>query len=652
MRALIRVAPPVAFLFVASCGAQPSPNPSATGGSAGMGNAGSATMSAGGTTAGSGGVAGTGGSGGTGGAIGGSSGSAGSAGTGGTTTGAYEVPDITWPSPECTAQVATLIGSMNAQQKAAQMVMGQNPDPTVVTNLQLGNVFSGGSATPPGGASPSGWADLVDDYVAAGNGSSLGIPILYGIDAVHGHNKATSAVIFPHNIGLGCGNNPALVEEIGQITALEVAATGMTWTFAPMLSVSHDDRWGRAYESYSEDPDVVALLGAAATLGLQGRGGLGTGAPGIVACAKHFAGDGQATFGTSSKGGTVDRGNVEISEEEMRRLGVGPYELALQAGLGSVMVSDARWDEVNMTQHEELLMGILKGELGFPGFVATDWQAASAAGGFLTAANAGVDMFMEPTDWAAARDALAALPTDRLNDAASRILAVKCQAGLFDWQRDTTQIANVGSAAHREVARRAVRESMVLLQNNNTALPLAKGSNVWVGGSGANSLTRQCGGWTVNWQGDGNSTEGTTVLEAVGKVATVVGTLGEAETAIVVLSEPPYAEFQGDTDTIDTLDGADFQLLLDAKNAGKKVVAILFTGRPVLISDELANADAWIAGWLPGSEGDGVADVLFGDYPPTGKLSHSWPKTLEQANQNMGDMGFDPLFAYGHGLSY
>ncbi|HVJ20914.1 MAG TPA: glycoside hydrolase family 3 N-terminal domain-containing protein, partial [Polyangiaceae bacterium] len=406
--------PTLGMALVLSCASDPqapgTPQPTGGSGSAGLSSGGSAGVpgaGSGGSAAGFGGTAGstagTAGAGGTAG-VGGTAGSSGSAGSAG--SGTYEVPTVQWPSAECAAQAEQLVGQMTKAQKAAQMVMGQDPASSNISNLSLGNVFSGGSFEPPGGPSPSGWASYVDPYVSAGNASSLAIPILFGIDAVHGHNKATSAVIFPHNIGLGAGNNPALVEQIGQITALEVAATGMTWTFAPMLSVSYDDRWGRVYESYSEDPEATALLGAAAVLGLQGHGGLGTGVPGIVACAKHFAGDGQATYGTSAKGGTVDRGNVEIDNETMRRLGVRPYELALQGGLGSVMVSDARWNGENMTGHEELMQGILKTELGFPGFVATDWQAASdnAEVGIAGAAIAGVDMFMEPINRSSARD--------------------------------------------------------------------------------------------------------------------------------------------------------------------------------------------------------------------------------------------------------
>jgi beta-glucosidase len=474
---------------------------------------------------------------------------------------------------------------------------------------------------------------------------------------VHGNNTAENAVIFPHNAGLGCTRDPQLIEQIGQVTAAEVAATGLNWTFGPMVSVAFDDRWGRVFESFSEDPVLTAQLSAAAVMGLQGRGGLGTGMPGIIACAKHWAGDGQATAGTSAKGGVVDRGDVRIDETAMRKYGIGPYLQAIQAGLGSIMVSDATWNGTSMTGSSMLLTDILKTEIGFKGFVSTDWNAATQgpAPGVVNAANAGVDMFMQPDDWQGTIDTIeAGVPDARIDDAASRILTVKCQAGLFDHPaRDPALLASVGSAAHRMVARQAVRESMVLLKNDNNVLPLAKTASVWVGGSGADDMHHQCGGWTISWQGAmGTVSGGTTILQAITKVDAPAATMDAADVVVVVLSEGPYAEFQGDSQTLDTLPPADFLLLTQAKAAGKKVVAIVLSGRPVLIADHVADADAWIAGWLPGSEGDGVADVLFGDYAPTGKLSHSWPKTDAEANVNFGDPGYDPLFMLGAGLSY
>lgn len=600
----------------------------------------------------------------------GGSGSGGDVGTGGgvTVIGDFELPVVDWPSAECETQVSALLSQMSNEAKASQMVMGVGDDDsfskvstTDISAGSVGTVFISGNGL-VGASSPSDYSALIDGYISASASSPNSVPIIFGVDAVHGNSKVTGTVLFPHNIGLGCTGNPELVEEIGRITALEMAATGITWTFGPVFSVSHDDRWGRAYESYSEDPVDVAMYGGAQVLGLQGRGGLGTGAPGVIACAKHFAADGQATYGTSwraSEGGLVDRGDVAISDADMRKYGIDPYIPAIKAGLGSIMVSDTTWNGQNMTGSTALLTTILKEELGFQGFVTTDWEASTrdTVGGVVGAVSAGVDMLMEPNDWQSVRDEIAGaagstIDQSRIDDAARRILTVKCEAGLFGWSRDASLLSQVGSSAHREVGRQAVRESLVLLSHTNPVLPLSPGSNVWLAGSGADSLTRQAGGWTINWQGDGNATEGTTILEAVSAVATVVPDVAQADVALVVLSENPYAEWQGDVSSLDTISADDFALLSQAREAGKPVVALILSGRPVLITEHLENADAWIAAWLPGTEGQGVTDVLFGDHNFTGKLSHSWPETEEQANQNKDDPGFVPLFPYGHGLTY
>ncbi len=633
----------------------------ATSGSGGSQAGSAATAGAGGAVAGSGGAiaslggaggmsdGGLGGSGGQSGASGGSSGTAGAA-------GGFTLPTVTWPSAMCQAKAADLLSKMTLQEKAAQMVMALSPTVEEVKSMAPGAVFAGGSTMLPGGYSPASWATTVDAYIQAGAESRLGIPILYGVDAVHGNNKATGAVIFPHNIGLGCTRDPALVQEAARITALEVAATGVSWTFGPMVSVSFDDRWGRVYESFSEDPTLTGQMGTAAVLGLQGAMGLGTGQPGIVACAKHFAGDGQATAGTSSKppNGIIDRGDIKVDEATLRKFGIAPYLPAIAAGLGSIMVSDARWNGASLTSSSRVMTEILKGELGFKGFIATDWNAAiDSGGGIVPSVNAGVDMLMLSTNWQGAITTIAAsVPVARINDAVSRILAVKCEAGLFGWKRDPALIASIGSAEHRAVGRRAVQESLVLLQNTGGVLPIAKTAKVWVGGSGATSLANQCGGWTINWQGDGSLTTGTTISQALAKVTTQVNTMTQADVAVIVLSETPYAEFNGDRASIDTLPPADFTLLTQAHAAGKKVVAVILSGRPALIADHLSSADAWVAAWLPGTEGDGVADVLVGSYKPTGKLSHSWPRTQAQTNVNIGDPGYNPLFALGFGLSY
>lgn len=591
-------------------------------------------------------------------------------GTGGGVTqiGDFELPIVDWPSAECETQVSALVAQLSNEAKAAQMVMGVGDDSSFskvstadVTAGSVGTIFISGDGL-VGTSSPADYSSLTDGYIAASASSPQAIPILFGVDAVHGNSKVKGTVIFPHNIGLGCTGNPELVEEIGRITALEMAATGISWTFGPVFSVSHDDRWGRAYESYSEDPVDVAMYGGAQVLGLQGRGGLGSGTPGVIACAKHFAADGQATYGNSwraAEGGLVDRSDVVISEADMRKYGIDPYIPAIKAGLGSIMVSDTTWNGQNMTGHAGLITTILKEELGFQGFVTTDWEASSrdTVGGVVGAINAGVDLLMEPSEWEFVRGEIVAaagttIDQARIDDAVRRILTVKCEADLFGWSRDAALLSQVGSPAHREVGRQAVRESLVLLAHANSVLPLSPGSNVWIAGSGADSLTRQAGGWTINWQGDGNATEGTTILEAVSAVATVVPDVTEADVALVVLSENPYAEWQGDVASLDTISSSDFTLLSEARDAGKPVVALILSGRPVLITEHLDSADAWIAAWLPGTEGQGIVDVLFGDHNFTGKLSHSWPRTDEQANQNKDDAGFDPLFPYGHGLTY
>jgi len=397
-------------------------------------------------------------------------------------------------------------------------------------------------------------------------------------------------------------------------------------------------------------------------MGLQGAGGLGTSSPTVVACSKHWAGDGQAgppSAGVKTwKGGIVDRGNITLDEATLRKVGIAPYMGAIGAGLGSIMVSDATWMSSttgSLTSNSHMITDILKGELGFQGFVSTDWNAGTDSPGssIPKAITAGVDMLMQPSDWKGAINTIntsTAITDARITDAATRIIQTKCAAGLFQHPtRDTTLATNVGSAAHRTLGRQAVRESMVLLQNTGAVLPLAKTAKVWVGGSGGDSLANQMGGWTITWQGNGSKTTGTTIKTAIGKVATVVANLTDADVAVVVLSESPYAEFLGDKATLDTISAADFALLDMAKTAGKKVVAIVTAGRPVTIDTHLASAGAWIMAWLPGSEGDGVADVLFGDYHPTAKLSHSWPKS---GTFSIMATGFAPLFAAGFGMTY
>jgi beta-glucosidase len=574
---------------------------------------------------------------------------------------------VDWPSAACQSQTAALLARMTRAQKAAQMVSGVNPADSDVMAHQYGSVLAGGSNTPASGNTPALWAAMTDSYLQDTVSSPLGIPEIYAIDAVHGNSHPSGTVIFPHAIGLGSTRDPALVTQVGQMTALESIATGVTMTYAPQASVAWDARWGRFYETFSEDPDWAAEMVVAEVLGLQGPGGLGTGTPGIISCAKHWAGDGQGTAGKSRLPGwtgVVDRSDIEINMAQMQRYGMDVYAPAMKAGLGCIMVSDTTWNGSWITSSSEMITTLLKGTYAFKGFVISDWNANVNAGGIEPTINAGVDMLMEPNgppsgdSWVNAVTTIAnstAIPDSRIDDAVTRILNVKCQAGLFGFKRDTTLLADVGSASHRALARRAVAESLVVLQNNNHVLPLSKTAKVWVGGSGANSLSNQCGGWTINWQGNGNATTGTTISQAIGKVTTLAQTMNTADIEVVVLSETPYAETPGDSPTLNTLPAGDLTLLSQARATGKPVVAIVMSGRTPLITNALGNADAWIAAWLPGTEGEGVADILFGDVKPTGKLSHSWRRDDTQANFmtccNSGT-AYNPLFPLGFGLTY
>jgi len=554
---------------------------------------------------------------------------------------------------------------MSRLQKAGQMVSPVNPADSDVQQNQYGSILSGGSNNPTSGNTPADWAAMTDSYLQDTVSGPLGIPEIYALDAVHGNSHPSGTVIFPHAIGLASSRDANLVMQVGQMTALESIATGVTMTYAPQASVAWDARWGRFYETFSEDVDWAAEMVAAEVIGLQGPMGLGSGNPGIIACAKHWAGDGQGTAGKSflpNWAGVVDRSDIEVNQSDMEKYGMAAYVPAIQAGLGCMMVSDTTWNGKFITSNSTMITTLLKGMYGFKGIVLTDWNANVNAGGVEPTINAGVDMLMEPDappaadSWQNAVQTIANdtnIPDSRIDDAVTRILNVKCQAGLFNFKRDPSLLASVGSADHRALARKAVAQSLVVLQNNNKVLPLSKTAKIWIGGSGANNLSNQCGGWTINWQGNGNATTGTTIQQAIGKVTNLAGDMNSADIDIVVLSEPPYAETPGDSQTINTLPAADFTLLSQAKATGKPVVAIVISGRTVQIADNLANADAWIAAWLPGTEGDGVADVLFGDVKPTGKLSHSWRKDDSQDNfMTCCNGNYQPLFPLGFGLTY
>lgn len=556
---------------------------------------------------------------------------------------------------------------MSLDEKIGQMTQAEREALHGIQNIaayHLGSLLSEGGSTPSPNT-PEAWADMYDSYQEQALSTRLGIPLIYGADAVHGHNNVKGAVIFPHNIGLGATRNPELVEETGRITALEVAGTGVDWTFSPCLAVPQDERWGRTYEGFGKTPELVSLMGGAIIRGYQGTD-LSSGET-ILATAKHWVGDGGTTDG-------IDRSNTEVDEETLRRIHVAPYVEAINASVGSVMVSQSSWNGVEMHANAYLINDVLKGELGFDGFVISDWQAIDQIPGdyrsdVKTAINAGLDMVMVPYDYVTFIETLrdvvqnGEVSMERIDDAVSRILRAKFQLGLFENPyTDRSLTGLIGSAEHREVAREAVRQSLVLLKNEDTLLPLPKDlSHIHVAGRNADDLGSQCGGWTITWQGrNGNITTGTTTLEAihnaVSENTTVTysrnGSGAEgADVGIVVVGETPYAEWEGDRTDLG-LSKADIKAIDAVREAGVPVVVILVSGRPMVVEPELENWDALIAAWLPGTEGQGVTDVLFGDYSPTGKLPCSWPRTMDQVPINYGDSDYDSLFGYGFGLEY
>ena len=574
---------------------------------------------------------------------------------------------------EVDTKAQALLARMNLDEKIGQMTQVDLlalKDPADLARLSIGSVLSGGDSDPKD-ITPKGWADTYDELQAAALKSRLKIPIIYGIDAVHGHNNVKGAVLFPHNIGLGATRNPALVERVARSTAEEIAATGIDWTFAPGVIVGRDERWGRTYESFSEDPAVVAELGAAAIRGLQGP--RLNGPTSILACAKHYLGDGGTTGGK-------DQGNTEVDDATMRRLFLPPYAAAVKAGAGSIMVSFNSWNGQKLHGHKYLLTDVLKGELGFKGFLVSDWAAIDQLGPDFKAdieksINAGLDMVMipngpdKPNNYVEfitkLRELVTAgrVPQARIDDAVRRILRIKIEMGLFERPyTDKALTPTVGSTVHREVARQAVRESLVLLKNDKNVLPLSKNlKRVHVSGQAADELSMQSGGWTVDWQGTKASltTGATTVLKAVqialaGKSVVTSNTDASpagSSAVIVVLGEQPYAEGVGDRADL-SIPQHQIDSLKEAKAQGVPVILVLFSGRPIILGEAWDLADAIVAAWLPGSEAQGITDVLFGDFAPKGKLPMSWPRSMVQIPINVGDPKYDPQFPFGFGLTY
>jgi beta-glucosidase len=559
---------------------------------------------------------------------------------------------------------------MTLDEKIGQMTQPDQSmlkDPADIEKYFLGSLLSGGSSDPKEGNSLKAWTDLYDGFQAHSRNTRLKIPILYGIDAVHGHNNVLDAVIFPHNIGLGCTRNAKLIEQVERVTAEEIRATGIQWAFGPCVTVPQDIRWGRTYEGFSEDPQLVRELSGPAVRGFQGAG---LDDPlGVLACAKHFIGDGGTTYGSTRVG--LDQGDTRVDEATLRRIHLPGYLAAIEAGVGSIMPSYSSWNGVKCSASKRLLTEILKEELGFQGFLISDYSAIDQIAKDYKEAvgisiNAGMDMVMVPSRYREYFDDLKALvnegkvPMSRIDDAVTRILRVKFAMGLMDPKRN--QLADrglwksFGSPAHRAVARQAVRESLVLLKNEGKALPLSKkAARLHIAGNNADDIGNQCGGWTIDWQGKSGdvTTGGTTILAAirntVSKSTQVTfskdgsGAAGAA-VGVVVIGEKPYAEGRGDRADL-ALAPEDIAAVKTMKAAGIPVVVVLLSGRPMILGDVLGEASALVAAWLPGTEGQGVADVLFGDYKPTGKLSFTWPKAVGKGTA-------DPLFAYGYGMKY
>jgi beta-glucosidase len=597
--------------------------------------------------------------------------------------------------PQVETKIAALLARMTLEQKVGQMVQ---PDirsitPDDVRKYRLGSVLNGGGAFPGENkhASVADWVALADRFYDASmdtaNGQ-LAIPIMWGTDAVHGHNNVIGATLFPHNIGLGAAHNPDLIELVGTATAREVAASGLDWTFAPVVAVVRDDRWGRTYESYSEDPQIVREYADRMVRGLQGARGSREflDASHVLATAKHFIGDGGTADG-------VDRGDTRGNEADLLQLHGQGYVAAIDAGVQTVMASYNSWNGLKVHGLEHLLTDVLKKQMGFDGIVVSDWDGVDEVQGCskdkcAQAINAGMDMVMVPNDWknfiGNTLDQVRAekIALSRIDDAVTRILRVKFRADLFERGRPSSRpLANkrevVGAPEHRALARQAVRESLVLLKNERGLLPLRRNSRVLVAGDAADNIAKQTGGWTLTWQGTENSNAdfpgATSIFQGIaravgeggGKASLGVGLKPDVQktrtdVAIVVFGEDPYAEWFGDLKSLDYrgAGGPELALLQQLRQASVPSVCVFLTGRPLWIEPELAACDAFVVAWLPGSEGGGVADVLFRkangkvNYDFVGKLSFSWPRTASQTALNRNDPGYDPLFPYGFGLKY
>ncbi|HEX9474384.1 MAG TPA: glycoside hydrolase family 3 N-terminal domain-containing protein, partial [Steroidobacteraceae bacterium] len=590
---------------------------------------------------------------------------------------------------ETEQRVTELMAGMSLEEKVGQMIQADltTVRPGDLREYPLGSILAGGNSPPlgaPDRAPASVWIDTARAFRAASLEVRPGhtpIPVMFGIDAVHGNSKVVGATIFPHNIGLGAMHDPALMRRIGAATAEETAATGIDWAFGPTLAAPQDDRWGRTYEGYSESPALVKSYAGEMVRGLQGEPGAGRMLQSghVAASAKHFLGDGGTTDG-------IDQGDTDVSERELIRTHAQGYVSAIPAGVMGVLVSYSSWQGRKMHGNDSLLTGVLKGQMGFDGFVVSDWNGHGQVPGCSSAdcpaaVNAGLDMFMAPDKWKELYHATLAearagvIPPSRIDDAVRRILRVKFKLGLFEAARPWEGRSGVvGSSAHRALARQAVRKSLVLLKNNGRLLPLRAGARVLVAGEAADDIGRQTGGWTLSWQGTGNTNgdfpngqsiyAGLRAALAAGGGSAEISVDGsfkrKPDVAIVVFGETPYAEMMGDLHTLEfqPADKPDLALLKRLKAGGVPVVAVFLSGRPLWVNAEINAADAFVAAWLPGSEGGGIADVLIGDaagkprHDFTGRLSFSWPKSAGAHHLTNGKQPYDPLFPLGYGLDY
>jgi beta-glucosidase len=590
------------------------------------------------------------------------------------------------------SRITDIMAQMTLAQKVGQIIQADigSITPEDLKTYPLGSILNGGNSAPNGdNRSPaSAWVELADEFYEASKeayGESFFIPMIWGTDAVHGHNNVPGATVFPHNIGLGATRNPALLGKIGAITAQEIRVGAQEWTFAPTLAVVRDDRWGRTYEGYSENPEVTASYAGELIRGIQGDVGSRDWLTGdhVIATAKHFLADGGTNQGR-------DQGDSIETEEEIRDIHGAGYPPALEAGVQSVMASFSSWQGKKLTGHKGLLTDVLKGQMGFDGFIVGDWNAHGQLDSCTNtdcpeALHAGLDMFMAPDSWRGLYETTlkqaenGEIDLARLDDAVRRILRVKLRAGLFEAGKPSTrgvagQYDLLQNPESKAVARQAVRESVVLLKNDGV-LPLSNDATIVVAGDGVDNIGKQSGGWTLSWQGTGNENSdfpgGSSFLDGIerhlsngsGKViqADEGGSYtGSPTVAVVVFGEDPYAEFKGDIDTLAYKPGddSDLDLLKKFQADGIPTVAIFLSGRPMWMNRELNASNAFVAAWLPGSEGGYAMDVLFGQTDDgaavdfKGALSYSWPQTAIQTPLNYDDENYDPLFAYGYGLSY